>query len=326
MGGDVTVKSVPGESSVFTIKIPAVVSEPVRVPAEDAQRVDLPATTTITGPASGRLPPASSSVLVIDDDETQRDLIRRFLVGEGFSVHTASDGEEGIRLAQRLLPAAITLDVMMPGLDGWTVLSMLKADPSVSSIPVIMLTMMDDRKRGYALGAADYITKPTDRKRLAQVLKRYSCPYPPCPILVIEEDGATRRSMVAMLEHAGWTVSTAESGPAAKQCVAQNRPNVILLDVTMPTIDGFAFAEELHGHPDWRAIPIVVLTPRDLTADELRRLNGNVQTVIDSAGGPGADLMDQVRNLLADCAVPAAGAGELGGSVLGERKQVAGNV
>ena len=107
--------------------------------------------------------------------------MRRFLTSEGFAVQTASDGEEGLRLARQLLPVAITLDVMMPGMDGWTVLSMLKADPSVCNIPVIMLTMMDDKKRGYALGAANYLTKPTDRKRLAQILKKYQLPASALP-------------------------------------------------------------------------------------------------------------------------------------------------
>src|SRR5687767_6884471 len=161
MGGDVTVNSVPGESSTFTIKVPATVAEPETVETE----VVAPEESQAVIPQGIRvgveaLPPTGSSVLVIDDDAKQRDLMRRFLTGEGFLVQTASDGEEGLRLARRLLPVAITLDVMMPGMDGWSVLSKLKADPAVCNIPVIMLTMMDDRKRGYALGAANYITKP----------------------------------------------------------------------------------------------------------------------------------------------------------------------
>src|SRR5205085_6225697 len=134
---------------------------------------------------------------------------------EGFTVQTASDGEEGLRLARQLRPVAITLDVMMPGLDGWTVLSMLKADASVCHIPVIMLTMMDDKKRGYALGAANYMTKPIDRTRLAQILKKYRCPHPPCPVLLVEDDAATRQMMCSMLERAGWSVAEAENGRVA---------------------------------------------------------------------------------------------------------------
>src|SRR5206468_1794330 len=121
-------------------------------------------------------------------------------------------GEEGLRLAQRSLPVAITLDVMMPGMDGWTVLSQLKEDPSLRDIPVIMLTMVDDRKRGYAMGASHYMTKPIDRRSLAQMLKQYACPNPPCTVLVVEDDPNTRSVMRAMLERSGWAVSEAENG------------------------------------------------------------------------------------------------------------------
>jgi CheY-like chemotaxis protein len=249
------------------------------------------------------LPPVGRSVLVIDDDSAQRDLMRRFLTNEGFSVQTASDGEEGLQLAQRLLPDAITLDVMMPGMDGWTVLSLLKADPLVYNIPVIMLTMMDDKKRGYALGATNYITKPFDRKHLSKLLKSYGCAHPPCPVLLVDDDATTRRMMRIMLEKAGWSVSEAPNGRAALELVAENRPVLILLDLVMPEMDGFEFADELHRHGEWRSIPIVVLTAKDLTADELRRLDGNVYMVLDKGTSSREELMGQVRDLIAGWAV-----------------------
>lgn len=308
MGGDVTVNSVPGESSTFIIKVPAMVSELAPVETEAA----LPAKTQLVVPPGieidpDALPPLGSSVLVIDDDATQRDLMRRFLTAEGFTVQTASSGEEGLRLARFLLPVAITLDVMMPGMDGWTVLSTLKADPLVAHIPVIMLTMMDDKKRGYALGAANYITKPMDRKRLAQTLKKYSCQHPPCPVLLVEDDAVTRQMMRALLEKAGWAVSEAENGRIALERVAQNRPALILLDLMMPEMDGFEFAAALHRHAEWHSIPIVVLTAKDLTADELLRLNGDVHAVLDKGGLTRDELMQHVRALLADWAMPPEG-------------------
>jgi signal transduction histidine kinase/DNA-binding response OmpR family regulator len=304
MGGDVTVHSVPGESSTFTMKVPASVSE-LEVP-ELALPAPAGAQVAIAQGAHAEIEMIpGSSVLVIDDDATQRDLMRRFLLSEGFTVHTASNGEEGLRLARRLLPLAITLDVMMPGLDGWTVLSTLKADPTVSHIPVIMLTMVDDKKRGYALGAADYLTKPTDHKRLAEILKKHSCSHPPCPVLLVEDDTTTRRMMRALLEKAGWAVSEAENGRVALERVAENRPHLILLDLMMPEMDGFTFATELHRRPEWRAIPMVVLTAKDLTAEELIRLDGNVHTILDKRGCSRAELMHQVRDLLSDWAAQA---------------------
>ncbi|MEO6906706.1 MAG: response regulator, partial [Abditibacteriaceae bacterium] len=305
MGGDVTVNSVPGESSTFTIKVPAVVSEPDPSEPEISTPLEvLPTIARDTHALVEALPSIGSSILVIDDDANQRELMRRFLTGEGFFVQTASNGEEGLRLARQLLPVAITLDVMMPGMDGWTVLTALKADVSVRDIPVIMLTMMDDKKRGYALGAADYATKPVDRKRLLQILKKYSCPHPPCPVLLVEDDAPTRHMMRLMLEKAGWSVSEAENGRVALESVAANRPVLILLDLMMPDVDGFEFAAQLHHHPEWRSIPIVVLTAKDLTDSDLLRLNGNVHQILDKGGRSREELMHEVRDLLAGWAAP----------------------
>jgi CheY-like chemotaxis protein len=167
-----------------------------------------------------------------------------------------------------------------------------------------MLTMVDDKKRGYALGAAEYITKPTDHKRLVEILKRYSCAHPPCPILLVEDDTMTRQMMRSMLEKAGWAVTEAENGLVALEQVAQNRPDLILLDLMMPEMDGFEFANELHKHREWRSIPMVVLTAKDLTAEEIARLDGNVHSILDKRGASRADLMVQVRDLLAGWAVP----------------------
>ncbi|MEX2244724.1 MAG: response regulator [Fimbriimonadaceae bacterium] len=306
MGGDVTVNSVPGESSTFTIKIPAVVSDPEHVESEEpVPAVEQRAAVQRVRGQHLAGPNIGNTVLVIDDDATQRDLMRRFLTSEGFIVQTASDGEEGLRLARRLRPVAITLDVMMPGMDGWSALSILKADPAVSNIPVIMLTMMDDMSRGYALGAASYLTKPINRTRLARVLKKYRCANPPCPVLLVEDDATTRAMMRTMLEKAGWEVSEAENGRVALEKAQQNRPALILLDLMMPEMDGFEFASELRRHIENRSIPIVVLTAKDLTEEELNRLNGNVHTILDKRGCSREDLMHNVRDLIADWAAPA---------------------
>jgi CheY-like chemotaxis protein len=296
MGGDVTVNSVPGESSTFTIKVPASVAEietETPVPA-DAQSTN----GHVVMGDDGTLPAIGTSVLVIDDDAGQRDMMRRFLTAEGFIVQTAGDGEEGLRLARRLLPLAITLDVMMPGMDGWTLLSMLKADPTVCNIPVIMLTMMDDKKRGYALGAANYLTKPTNRKRLTEILKRYSCLHPPCPILLVEGHTSRRQMMRSMLEKDGWTVSEAENGRTALKKIAENRPSLILLDVMMADMEAFELAAELHRHDEWHSIPIVVVTVNDLTREELHLFSGNVRTVLDRGESSREELMHQVRDLI----------------------------
>jgi len=304
MSGDVTVQSVPGEGSIFTIKLPAIVVEPVEL-IEDRRQAptavpDIPITDGEPAPA------VRTCVLVIDDDPLQRDLMQRYLRKEGFSVCTASGGAQGLRLARQLLPAAITLDVMMPEMDGWGVLSELKADALLSEIPVIMLTMVDDPERGFTMGASEYVTKPVNRRRLSQILKKYTCLRPPCPVLVIDDEPSSRSLLRAMLEKEGWVVSEAGNGLEALESMARERPRLICLDLMMPEMDGFAFAAEVRRHAEWRSIPIVVITSQDLTADDRRRLNGNVEKILRKDGDSRATLLEQVRDLLADSKAPRA--------------------
>jgi CheY-like chemotaxis protein len=241
-------------------------------------------------------------VLVIDDDPAQRELMQRFLRKEGFQVRAARGGREGLRLARQARPVAITLDVMMPGMDGWSVLEELKADAALREIPVIMLTMVDDPERGFALGAADYATKPVNRLRLSKILRKHTCADPPCPVLVVEDDPATRAMTRNILEKEGWRVSEAENGRVALACMERERPRLILLDLMMPEMDGFEFADRVRRHPEWRSIPIVVVTARDLSAEERRRLSGYVETILQKAGDSHEALLRQVSERLSDWA------------------------
>jgi signal transduction histidine kinase/DNA-binding response OmpR family regulator len=294
MGGDVTVQSVAGEGSVFTLLLPLTITEPVLEPALPmAERRETVAHDVEPLPAPG------TCVLVIDDDPLQRDLMQRYLQKEGFAVRTATGGAQGLRLARMLRPAAITLDVMMPDMDGWSVLSTLKGDVALRDIPVIMLTMVDDPVRGFTLGASEYATKPVNRKRLSQILKKFTCVRPPCPVLVIDDDTLTRSLTRAILEKEGWLVSEAENGVQALRSMQKNRPSLIFLDLLMPEMDGFAFAAEVRTRPEWRSIPIVVVTAQDLTSEDRRRLNGHVETILRKHGDSRDALLEQVRDLLA---------------------------
>jgi len=295
MGGDVTVQSTPGVGSTFTLKIPASIDETPQIALAPLPPVD-------SAPLAETEIRLGTAVLVIDDDATQRDLMERFLAREGFVVQTASGGEEGLRLARQLRPLAITLDVMMPNMDGWSTLTALKADAELRDIPVIMLTMVDDKNRGYALGAADYATKPIDRARLTQILQKYVCPDPPCPVLLVEDDAVTRHMMRALLEREGWAVSEASNGREALLRVEENPPVVILLDLMMPEMDGFEFTANLQQNEKYRAIPIVVLTAKDLTEADRLRLHGSIQKVLHKSGTAQDELWQQVRDLVAECA------------------------
>ena len=244
---------------------------------------------------------SGDTVLVIDDDPAARDLMRRFLVREGFRPETAGSGEEGLRLARELRPIIITLDVMMPGMDGWAVLQELKASSETQDIPVIMLTMVDDKNIGFALGATDYMTKPIDRSRLSALLGKHRCKDPEggCRVLVVEDDETTRQMMVSLLAHEGWRVSEAENGRLALESLEQSCPDLILLDLMMPEMDGFEFAHRLRERDAWRAVPVIVLTAKDITEEDRLRLGGYVEKIVQKGSWDRAELLREIGQLVA---------------------------
>jgi CheY-like chemotaxis protein len=315
MGGDVTVESQQGTGSTFTIHLPAEV-KPLEEREKDEGAGDAGAATTLDTAAdaiaekamvtTAQFPPFTPAdapgrkrpVVVIDDDPDARELIRRLLTREGYTVHAASDGNEGLRLAKEVRPCAVTLDVLMPTMDGWAVLTALKSDPDLAGVPVVMVTITSDRTLAYALGATDFLTKPIERDRLLSVLRKldFDCRLVPCRALVVDDDPVTRHLLRTTLEKQHWIVTEAEDGRAALESVRENRPDLILLDLMMPHVDGFEFAERLHADPRFRSIPVVVITAKDLTEEDRRRLNGSVLKVV-RKGGSGDGLLAALRGL-----------------------------
>ena len=282
MGGDVTVTSELGKGSVFTVRLPA--------------SADSLAKSSI-GSDGGR-PPGTDCVLVIDDDATARELISDHLKAEGFSVVTAAGGVEGLKLAKELRPTAITLDVMMPDLDGWSVLAALRQDSELAEIPVIMVTIVDEHRRGIALGAAGYLTKPIDRERLHRLVGRFRAPTPPTRVLLVEDDPVQRERVRAWLEGQQWIVQEAANGREALARLQEDKPDVILLDLMMPEMDGFAVVAALQKEAGWRDIPVIVITSLDLDAKDRERLNSGVQSVLVKETFRPADLVERIRRLV----------------------------
>jgi CheY-like chemotaxis protein/nitrogen-specific signal transduction histidine kinase len=292
MGGDITVQSTPGQGSTFTVTLPAEVEVTDAAGAPRAERPVRPASPT------ARTTPTSSVVLVIDDDPTVLELMERFLLKEGFAVITAANGVEGLRRAREARPAAITLDVLMPDLDGWAVLAALKSDPALADIPVILVSVVDEQSRGYSLGAADYLVKPVDRERLNEALRRLCGSRRAGRLLVVEDDITTRQIVRQALEREGWAVTEAENGRVALARLAEARPDVIVLDLMMPEMDGFEFLGELRRDNAWRDVPVLVLTAMDLGEADRRRLSGEVERIIRKDAGDRDELLREISRLL----------------------------
>ena len=291
MGGHVEVESSSGKGTTFSVWLPSVV-----VATEEEM------TTTTERRAIQVAMQNAATVLVIDDEPTARDMIGRMLTKEGYRVVTAANGPDGLKLAHEVNPDVITLDIMMAGMDGWSVLSQLKGDPLVADIPVVVITIIDDRNLSFALGASDYLTKPIDRERLAEVLRRVrSKTDNNKTVLIVEDDPGARKMMRRLFEKEGWTVNEAENGRVGLEAVAQHAPGLVLLDLMMPEMDGFEFIENLRGHEEGTHIPVVVLTAKDLTERDRQRLRGSVENVMQKSGQSN-EIVKEVRRLLEQAA------------------------
>ncbi|MBW4492468.1 MAG: response regulator [Oscillatoria princeps RMCB-10] len=301
MGGDIEVESLEGFGSTFTIRLPEGVSEE----EEEVKSVgpalmkNLASGDAAEGGAVAKSPAAAGAgtftVLAIDDDPAVGELISRRLAKEKFRVEIAASGEAGLQLARTLHPDAIVLDVLMRGMNGWAVLSTLKADPNLADVPVIVASSLDDKNFGFALGAADYLTKPIDRNRLLTLLRKYK---KPCnQILIVEDDGATREMLRRMLEKEGVGVLEAANGQEALQ-LCQQQPDLILLDLMMPQMDGFQVIAELRNSLQTRSLPIIVVTAMDLTPDDYKLLNGCVEQIFLKEAKSRDQLLNEVCDLV----------------------------
>ena len=293
LGGEIIAESEKDVGSTFTVKIPRF--------AQLQNAKDIKVTGKFFAFDFQNAKPQNERpiVLVIDDDDAVHELLKRILQKEGYEVVAANSGKEGLLLAKKYNPTAITLDVMMPGLSGWDVLTMIKSDPALRDIPVIMLSIVDDIERGYALGVSDYLTKPIQRNLLVETLKRYKKRKEIGRVLIVEDDPGTRELLYRTLIRSGWEVQQAQNGLIALDLLEKgSKPALILLDLMMPEMDGFTFLERVRLNPEWSQIPIIVLTAMELSELDLTRLSSGVEKIIKKGAYSLEQLERELHKLL----------------------------
>jgi len=271
-GGRIWVDSEAGQGSTFGFALPAGSGEPALEPVPQAGLV--------SSPASGPVPEPGPTVVVVEDDRRSFDLLRVYLEAAGARVVSARDGEEGLDTVRRLSPAGVILDILLPGIDGWDVLAQLKADPATAAIPVIVVSMLDERGRGFALGAAEYLVKPVGKEQLLAALYRAAAmPEQKHTVVAIDDDPLAIELVRASLEPEGWTVLGAATGQEGLALIREQQPSAVLLDLLMPGMDGFEVVEALRADPDTRSIPVVILTSVSMTQEDKERLQGRITYV-----------------------------------------------
>ncbi len=292
MGGCVTVESEYGRGTTFTIRVP------VRVRKEDEPLLTLPAEFAAKSNSIAFVP---NTVLVVDDDPNVQDLMSRTLIKEGFHVVCATNGEDALRLARQHRPVAITLDVLLPGRDGWSILREFKDTIDLRNIPIVMVSVTNDQTLAYSLGVEGYLTKPVDREKLIATLGKFRNAEDASHILIVDNDDRTREMISHSVAGDGSTVSVARNGVEGLARMTEHIPDLILLDLIMPVLDGFEFLRLKSQQPAWRDIPVVVVTAKELTGDDRKRLDGFVSNILPKGSVPHDQLLTQVKSQIVNC-------------------------
>ncbi len=315
LGGDIRAESREGKGSKFTFRLPVKAMIEDDTNADDSIKTDpagLPTYLTAQARQNAKIPtetghksddeseqPVETRVLLIDDDEATHDRLRFHLGKHGFAVYSAMSGEEGMAMARTQPFAVIILDIFMPGIDGWQVLQRLKSNPSTAQIPVVMYTIESNEAKGFSLGAADYLIKPINGKRLLSTLGRYKKPNKRLKVLSIDDDVHSQELILAYLNGPDWEVTTADSGREGLKILTE-KPDyaVILLDLVMPEMNGFQFIEACSKSAVAGNIPIIVISARDLTRQERQLLVDHAQAIIRKGMYDRNTLVSSIKQVL----------------------------
>ena len=287
-GGDVRVVSSVEKGSTFTLSLP------IRAVAPAADHAE-------AMPANGH--GSAPLVLVVEDDPAAAELLTRQLIGAGYRTEIARTGSEAIAKARELHPAAITLDIILPEVDGWEVMTQLKSDAATSAIPVVVVSIVDNAELGLALGAIDYFVKPVEAKELIARLNLLKIKNPnrdgEVRVLIVDDEAANRHWLIKALEPAGFTVLPASGGREAIDMAKSLQPDLVLLDLMMPEVTGFDVVEALRADPSTREMPIMVLTAANLTDADKRQLSGRVSEILSRQSVGSADVVGLLRRIVA---------------------------
>jgi signal transduction histidine kinase/DNA-binding response OmpR family regulator len=297
MGGEVMAESEYGVGSIFTLKLPQIAHQ-VASKTEEFDESTATVSSILINPLH------TKTVLVIDDNHHDRKFLHRYLTGEGYNVVMAVNGKQGLQMAKEIVPDMITLDVMMPEMDGWETLVALKNDPFLVNIPVVMNSIIEDRHLAQTLGAVDYLAKPVDKERLLKVVDKHIARSARGPILVIEDDPDTLEITCNLLVQAGWSVQAAENSIEAIEIIKKSPPMLILLDLMMPEMDGFEVIKKLRYHPQWQLIPIIVITSVELSTSEYAQLSKQVQNIFQKGKYELQDLLNEVNEVISSSLIP----------------------
>ncbi|MBT6716135.1 MAG: response regulator [Nitrospina sp.] len=239
----------------------------------------------------------ADQVLVIDDDTVVSNIIRKFLEKEGYQIEIAQEGNEGFKLAEKIIPQIIILDVTIKGLSGWELLRRLQEHPKLKEVPVVVLTNADEEQRAKKEGAAEFLSKPLDWDYFVSVLKKYKKTSREFSIMVVEDDAINREALSRMLGKDGWNVIEAFDGPSAFERLNANEiPGLILLDIIIPGINGFEVVQRLRQNPLWRTIPIMIISAKELTLEERGRLQGDVEKIFKKGDVTCNELLQAIRS------------------------------